>query len=184
MPFSVVLDTCVIYPAHLRDTLLRLAGRDLYRPLWSPAIIEELQRNLLKRDLDPTAIGRTLELMHAAFPHAAVTGYEHLIDEMTCDAKDRHVLATAVHANAAAIVTFNVSDFPPSSVNHLAIEVLHPDHFLLDLLDLAPRIVLAELSAQAAANRRAPNTLPALLDALRHAGVPGFADEIHRLAPR
>ena len=29
MPFTVVLDTCVIYPAHLRDTLLRQAERGL-----------------------------------------------------------------------------------------------------------------------------------------------------------
>ena len=27
MAFTVVLDTCVLYPAHLRDTLLRLAER-------------------------------------------------------------------------------------------------------------------------------------------------------------
>ena len=180
MPFSVVLDTCVIYPAHLRDTLLRLAERELYQPLWSASIMDELSRNLLELDLDPGAVGRLIGLMQATFPDADVTGYEPLIDALTCDLKDRHVLAAAVRADAAEIVTFNVSDFPGESVNHLAIEVLHPDDFPLDLLDLAPRAVVGELIEQAAANRRKPKTLAALLDALSNAGVGLFADEVRR----
>jgi hypothetical protein len=103
-----------------------------------------------------------------------------LIDAMTCDAKDRHVLAAAVRADAAAIVTFNVSDFPASSVDHLAIQVLHPDDFLLDLLDLAPQAVLGELERQAAANTRAPTTLTTLLEVLARAGAERLADEVRR----
>ena len=34
MTFAVVLDTCVLYPAHLRDSLLRLTESGLYRALW------------------------------------------------------------------------------------------------------------------------------------------------------
>jgi hypothetical protein len=49
VPFAVVLDTCVIYPAHLRDTLLRQAERGLFRVLWSDEILDELQRNLVAR---------------------------------------------------------------------------------------------------------------------------------------
>ena len=52
--------------------------------------------------------------MTAAFPAASVVGYEPLIDSMTCDPGDRHVLAAAVHAKAGAIVTFNDVDFPQS----------------------------------------------------------------------
>ncbi|MEI2811358.1 MAG: PIN domain-containing protein [Nocardioides sp.] len=48
MTFAVVLDTCVLYPAHLRDTFLRLTESGLYRALWSADIIEELQRNLME----------------------------------------------------------------------------------------------------------------------------------------
>jgi len=42
-----VLDTCVLFPASLRDTLLRLAETPRqYTPKWSGRILEELTRNL------------------------------------------------------------------------------------------------------------------------------------------
>ena len=88
-----------------------------------------------------------------------MTSYTDLIPAMTCDAKDRHVLAAAVRTGAAAIVTFNEADFPPTSVDPFEIDVIHPDAFLLDLLDLSPRLVIDELTQQAAANRRHPRTL-------------------------
>ena len=39
--YAVVLDACVLVPIALADTLLRLAERDLYRPLWSARIVAE-----------------------------------------------------------------------------------------------------------------------------------------------
>lgn len=180
MPFTVVLDTCVLYPAHLRDTLLRLAERGLYRALWSDDIIDELRRNLVEASIDAGSVDRLTREMARAFPDAAVTSYRSLIDGLTCDPKDRHVLAAAVRAGAGAIVTHNNDDFPPDSVEPYEIEVIHPDTFLLDLLDLAPGAVIDELRVQARANRREPKTLPTLLDALAKAGVAGFADEVRR----
>ena len=182
MPFAVVLDTCVLYPAHLRDTLLRLAERDLYQVLWSADIIEELRRNLLEEGFDVEAVDYLCAEMQGAFPDAEVSGYQPLLDSMTCDPKDRHVLAAAVRSNAAAIVTFNLDDFPDSSVDPFEIDVIHPDRFLLDLLNLAPSTVIAELERQAAANRREPKTLSGLLDALGRAGVPSLGDEGRRRA--
>ena len=182
MPFAVLLDTCVLYPAHLRDTLLRLTERGLFRALWSADIIGELRRNLVEAGVDPSAVDHLVFEMRGAFPDAEVTGYRSLVDSMTCDPKDRHVLAAAVRADANAIVTFNVSDFPPNSVDPYEIEVVHPDTFLLDQLDLAPVVVLEELGRQATANRRQPKTLPDLLDALAKAGVAAFPDEVRRLS--
>ncbi len=183
MTFAAVLDTCVLYPAHLRDTLLRLAERGLYRALWSADIVEELHRNLSEL-IGPGAVARLLGQMAAAFPDAEITGYQPLIDGLTCDPKDRHVLAAAVRSAAGAIVTFNIDDFPDHSVEEFDLEVIHPDTFLLDLLDLAPGAVVEELSQQAAANRRAPTTLSQLLDALERGGVPAFADEVRRRTAR
>ena len=179
MAFAAVLDTCVLYPAHLRDTLLRLAERGLYRALWSADIVEELHRNLSEL-ISPDAVDRLLRQMSTAFPDAEVTGYQPLLDELTCDPKDRHVLAAAVRAAAGAIVTFNTDDFPDHSVEEFDLEVIHPDTFLLDLLDLAPSVVVDELSQQAAANRRAPRTLVQILETLERAGAPAFADEVRR----
>jgi predicted nucleic acid-binding protein len=178
--FSVVLDTCVLYPAHLRDTLLRLAERGRYQVLWSSDIIEELQRNLIQDGIEPASVHRLINRMGSAFPDAVVTGYQGLIGALTCDPKDRHVLAAAVRSGAGAIVTHNVDDFPYDSVEPFDVEVNDPDTFLLDLLDLAPGGVIDELRQQAATNRREPKNLPSLLDRLAKAGAPGFADEVRR----
>lgn len=45
---------------------------------------------------------------------------------MTNHVKDRHVLAAAVRAAAAAVVTFNLDDFPDVAVDPFDIEALHP----------------------------------------------------------
>jgi predicted nucleic acid-binding protein len=178
--FVVVLDTCVLFPAHLRDTLLRLAEIELFVPVWSAHIIAELERNLVEYRVAPPAVARLTRLMAETFPDASITAYEDLIPSMTCHEKDRHVLAAAVRSKAAAMVTFNLRDFPVKSTEPYEIDAVDPDDFLLDLLDLAPRAVLDELARQAAANRRHPRTVAALLDALSKSGVPRFVGEVRR----
>lgn len=180
MAFKAVLDTCALYPAHLRDTLLRLAERNLYVALWSDDILGELRGSLSRAGVASDSVKRLLAAMRDAFPDSEVQGYEALIDAMECDPKDRHVLAAAVRSDAAALVTFNTSDFPAKSTEQFAIEVVEPEEFLLDLLGLDPESVIAELEAQAAANRASPKTLTELLRALALAGVPRFASEVEK----
>lgn len=178
MPFSALLDANVLIPNLLRDTLLRIAERGLYRPLWSADILDETWRNVLRLrpDVDQERLQRTFATMNQAFEDAAVTGYETLIDSMTNHPKDRHVLAAAVVGRADSIVTFNVKDFPATSTKPYEIEVRHPDVFLTHQHDLAPAVIGEVLQEQSADTRRPHLTVPELLDALERAGAGSFVD--------
>ena len=68
--------------------------------------------------------------MQTAFEDACVTGYADLVESMTNDTKDRHVLAAAVRTGAHAILTENVKHFPAESVEPYNFDVLTPDQFL------------------------------------------------------
>ena len=73
MTFPALLDTCVLYPAYLCDTLLRLAEVSAYRPLWSADILTELRRNLIARAIPADRVDRRITQMKRSFPDALVT---------------------------------------------------------------------------------------------------------------
>jgi hypothetical protein len=103
MGFIVVYDACVLYPAPLRDLLVRLANTGVVRARWSDAILDECFRNILEQrpDLKPEALVRTRELMKRAVPDCMVTGFDTLVDGLVLpDPDDRHVLAAAIRAGA------------------------------------------------------------------------------------
>ena len=50
--FTVIYDACVLFPAPLRDFLMRLAMTDLYRARWTDMIHDEWTRNVLKQRPD------------------------------------------------------------------------------------------------------------------------------------
>ena len=76
---------------------------------------------------------------------------------MTNDAKDRHVLAAAVHAGARTIVTFNKRHFPLVSTSPWSVEAVGPAAFLEELFLAAPEIVAERIEQQA---RERPSPFP------------------------
>ena len=124
----VFLDTCVLLRPYLCDTLLSVAEAGVYRPLWSPMVMTELERNLGRRGLNEKQIRHRLDQMNGAFPDALVVGYEALIDQMVNDPKDRHVLAAAARGGAEVLVTENLRDFPAQAVHPYNIEVVNHHH--------------------------------------------------------
>lgn len=136
---TVILDSCVLYPAPLRDLLLSLAVADLYRPRWSECIQQEWTRAVRENrpDVAPDRIERTLRLMSEAVPDAQVTEYEDLIETIQLpDANDRHVLAAAIRAEAGIILTYNVKHFPESLLEAFNVRATHPDEFIVNLIEL------------------------------------------------
>lgn len=174
MPFVVVYDACVLYPASLRDLLVRLASRRLVHARWSQAILEEMRAAVLENHphLERSQLDRTLELMGRAVPEAAVTDYEPLVSSLHLpDPDDRHVLAVAIRAGAQAIVTANLRDFPAKALEPYDIEALHPDRFVLDTLDLYPGAVCEVLAEQISDLRNPPQSRDDVLARFTRCGL-------------
>jgi predicted nucleic acid-binding protein len=176
--FPAFFDTNALFGFHLNDVFLALAERSAFRPLWSADVLEELRRNLKAYGIDSGRVERRIAAMIHSFPDATVTGYEHLVATMTCDPKDRHVLAAAVRANAEVLVTFNLKDFPAASVADYDIEIVHPDDFLLDQLDLFPGLTAGTIRQLVTDYSRPEISMNDLLVRLADAGVPRFATEV------
>lgn len=132
MHFVVVFDACVLYPAPLRDFLLRLATTGLFAARWTERIQDEWSRSLLReRPGLADAIAVTRRKMEAAIPDCLVTDYESLINGLKLpDPDDRHVLAAAIRCGAQLIVTNNLKDFPSDCLSGFGIEAIPPDNFV------------------------------------------------------
>ena len=142
--FTVVTDACVLVPPLVRNLLLSLAEAQLYRLRWSGRILDEFERGFVRDVLrnnhdDPEGAARRARGgMERAFPEAMVAGHEHLEAALQGipDPDDRHVVAAALHAGAAQIITNNLRDFPAEVMEQLQIDVRTADDFIADTLDL------------------------------------------------
>jgi hypothetical protein len=133
--YAALLDACVLVPIVLTDTLLRIAERDVYRPLWSDRILEEALDATIEihPGIEPARLRARFETMSATFEDACVVDWGHLEAKIELpDADDRHVIAAAIRGRADCIVTANLRDFPAAALIELDIEITHPDDFLIN----------------------------------------------------
>ncbi|MCO7516113.1 PIN domain-containing protein [Pseudomonas guariconensis] len=180
--FIAIYDACVLYPAPLRDLLLRLAGKGLYRARWTSRIDEEWKRNLLRnrKDLAQVQLDRVSRLMEAAIPDALVTEYEQLCESLLLpDPDDAHVLAAAIRSNAEVIVTFNLKDFPASTLKSYGVQAQHPDEFIMDLWGLDQATVLATMAEMRRCLVRSPYTPETFVECILKQGLPQTASALN-----
>lgn len=181
MALVAFLDACVLFPSNLRDVILSMAEAGICQLRWSPDVLEEMERNLIKVG---KATPRLRSVMEAAFPDAMVPrdAYQALVGDMPNDEKDHHVLAAAIAIQADVLVTANLKDFKPLP-DDCEVEIQHPDEFLCAVLENSPMEIFDTLK-DLASRRHAPmNSTPAILNAL-HKTVPNFVMQAFDIFPR
>jgi hypothetical protein len=114
-PFAV-LDACVLFSSFRRELFMHVATRQVYHPLWSEAILDEMSRNVVARSQEAHALDSSvLPRTHADMAHVTATLNRYLPEALqpaaapraltSCgavDPKDRHVAAIALEARQRA----------------------------------------------------------------------------------
>jgi hypothetical protein len=123
---------------------------------WTEKILGEAENALIRNGKnDPVRIAKRFADIRTWFPESMITGHDALIDSMTCDPKDRHVLAAAI-GNVDQLVRDNIQDFPEESTAGYGIEIVSPDQLLLNAVYLYPKLVVRVIQEQSAALNRPP----------------------------
>ncbi|MEM8822221.1 MAG: PIN domain-containing protein [Pseudomonadota bacterium] len=131
---KVFLDACVLYPTVLREILLGCAREGLYRPLWSPRVLEEWARAASKQPEGEAIARGEIAALRAAWPLSEVSPGDGTMARLWLpDPNDVHVLAAASDAGADILVTFNLRDFPKRDIMAEGLAAQGPDRFLMDL---------------------------------------------------
>lgn len=178
--FAALLDTSVLWPSLQRNFLLSLAVEGLYRPLWSSAILTELEfheaRKLIRRGEHPDAASmraqHLVQQMHGAFDDALVENWEPLEGSFGLpDPDDEHVVAAALVGGAEVIVTANFKDFPPQRIPE-PIKIVSAAEFAADTVAVSPDLALHTVQTMADRFSTPPQTVEQILDHLvEHYGM-------------
>lgn len=158
-----------------------LALTDIVQVRWSQRIHQEWIDALLRNrpDLERTTLERTRDLMNSHVLDALVDDFEHLIDGLSLpDPDDRHVLAAAIKSRSNLIVTFNLKDFPEDVLSRYDIEALHPDTFVLRLLDAVPMDVVSAAAEHRENLKNPPKSAEDYLGTLEQQRLTGTATRL------
>jgi len=117
LTISVVLaDANILFSRTLRDYVIYAADEGAIEIHWSRQILAEMSRNLRENlGFSHDSTSRLEQLMNDYIEYALVeVDPDHLaaVEAVEMDAKDRHVLAAALSADADILLTDNTKDFP------------------------------------------------------------------------
>ncbi|WP_432888444.1 PIN domain-containing protein [Kribbella sp. CA-245084] len=149
---------------------------NLYRPLWSSAILDELQAceidkhttkyGLSEADAE-TRAAYLIEQMRTHFDDAEVQNWEPYEGTFGLpDPYDEHVIAAAVAGNAGAVVTNNLKDFPADKVPR-GVEVLLPSEFAANTVAVSPQRALKAVAELTQRCKNPPISVDEFLEMLR-----------------
>lgn len=177
-----VLDANVFYSTWVTDPLLCMADAELYEPVWSGRIMDEVREHLpsVWRRATREGVERYLHTLSMAFPEAMVEGWEPL-EEMVVglpDPDDRHVVAAAIRSGSGVVVTYNLKDFPDTCLDRFGLRAVSPDDFLSMLFDDDPDAAAAAIRGLVESKRHPPRTMAEEAGRLRGLGLTRFAERL------
>lgn len=143
MTISVVLaDANILFSRTLRDYFLYAADAGAIEIHWSQQILDEMSRNLRDRlGLRQSDTDHLEDLMNDYLEYAFVEVSDDdqtTVAGVAMDAKDRHVLAAALSAQADILVTENTRHFPHAWMTQHGIELLTATQLLSRLTEQFP----------------------------------------------
>lgn len=142
--YTAFIDACALVGVLKRNVLLSLAEAEFFRIAWSNEVLAEVEHALVRLHRqrghnDPSSIAHfQIARMRDAFPEACVQNFKLHQEIKLPDPNDLHVLAAAIKAQAATIVTDNISDFPRRILDPFDIEAKTCDQFISDMITLDP----------------------------------------------
>jgi hypothetical protein len=172
--YPALLDANVLHPAFVRGALLWFADEGLFEPHWSADIIREWRTSVRRRfkDIDDAWLDAKQGEMNEAFPAADIRGYEPFMAGIVLpDEDDRHVAAAAVIGRCSGIITANTKHFPADIMAQLQLEVVHPDDFIVNIIDLDQDRALQACRRHRETLRNPPHNGAEFLERYRAAGL-------------
>ena len=177
--FACVVDSCVIASAP-KDFVLAFAKTGLFRLVLSEAIAGEYEHTLVKRFRDPPhKAAKVVNAVRLVFADAMVDIPPPLLEGITLpDNGDRHVVAAALVGTASAIVTTNLKDFPAEVCDGFELEVIHPDAFIVNIIDLDEVRAAAAIREMRGRWRNPPRGAAALIAMMDRKGLAQTAQRL------
>lgn len=183
MIISVVLaDANILFSRTLRDYVLYAADEGAIEVHWSREILAEMSRNLRENlGLSHDSTSRLEQLMNDYIEYALIEvdrGDLDSVESVEMDAKDRHVLAAALSADADILLTDNTKDFPASWMAEQGMELLTAGELLIRLAESFPDKMRA---AHRKTVRYSPKPEPDILTTLERTAGKYAADAIRKI---
>lgn len=172
-------DTSALYGQLPRDLLWTLAQAGLVELRWGGYVAAELRRVLLRRrGADAERVDLLLTRMRAAVPGAWHEGGDVAVEGSAFpDPGDVPVVATALGAGCAAVVTENPKHFPATALEPLGLRVVGVDACLGEVVAADAAGVAVVIDVWLGERERPRYTRRTLLARLRseRAGLASFA---------
>lgn len=178
----VFIDTNELFPFTVMDTLLTLAEERVFTWVWTDELLAEWETVIVREGRrTPDTAASVAQAVRRAFGRGRLAPERYLPlldDSLSEDPADRVHVAACLGGDVDVLLTRNVRDFPVDRLGAAGVEVKAADDFLVELLDGWRKPVLDAVKLTASRKRNPPQTRCELVNDLRHAGSPKFADRV------